>query len=147
MPFNSLGFLFFLGVLVLLWYIFPGKLRPYLMLAASLLFYGLYSVKALVILLVYTVAVYLAGLLIGKKKTKFVLSLCIVGGLIPLFVFKYLNFSISVLDRVLSVLKISDGEHRLSLILPLGISYFTFKSLSYLIDIYKEKTDPKVCLS
>ncbi len=143
MPFNSLGFLFFLGVLVLLWYVLPNKLRPYLILAASLLFYGIYSIKALIILLVYIGIVYAEGRLLGKKKTKPVLALCIVVGTLPLFVFKYLNFSISIADKVLNVLKISGSSHSVSLILPLGISYFTFKSLSYLIDIYKERIEPE----
>lgn len=143
MPFNSLGFLAFLSILVICWYIFPAKLRPYIMLLASAVFYGIYSIKALVILFVYTLIVYFAAIIVDKKKNKLTLAATVIVGLLPLFVFKYLNFSIGILDRILSKLNISQAAHSISLILPLGISYFSFKSVSYIIDVYKGKTSPE----
>ena len=124
----------FLPVIVLLHRLIPGKkLRSALLLAASLLFYCFSGFGGLAIVLICAAVNYLFACVITKGwGGKILPALAVVANLALLIVYKYLHF---FLQDVLGLV-----QTELSLIAPLGISFFTFKSISYLVDIYRKKT-------
>jgi len=116
MNFLSLIFLCALPFILALYNFIPGSLRPYLLLIASWSFYLYGSPGSFWILLTITAISYVSGLLLSKKKSIFLLFLGIILILSFLIVYKYLG---------------------LGLILPVGISFYTFQTISYVIDVYK----------
>jgi len=136
MLFSSIPFLYyFLPVVMILYWIVPGKLRNGVLLLTSLVFYGWGEPRYVFLMIASIVLGYISGLLIekfqSKTKKKIVLvsySILVLG---ILFAFKYLGFFTANLNKLgfsLSVLKIA---------LPIGISFYTFQILSYAIDIYR----------
>ena len=140
MTFNTFGFLGFFLIVMLVYYVLPGKLRPCLAALASLAFYALYDVKLTLLLVIYILYVYFAARIFEKRNSKIVFACLVILALAPLLVFKYLNFSLHIMDSVLGRFISSFGPHSVSLVAPLGISYFTFKSVGYLVDVYKKDT-------
>lgn len=140
MVFSSLLFaFFFLPIVIMLYFLAKEQYRNYILLAASMLFYAYGERKFVFILLVSILFNYGVAFLIYKtrKKSEFfarpLLILDIIFNLGILFFYKYLNFSISVLNRV--------GQTNIPLqniVLPIGISFFTFQALSYVIDVYRQ---------
>ena len=141
MVFNSIAFLIFLPIVVLLFYLLPHKWRWLMLLAASCVFYMWFVPKYILILLVTIVIDYSAGILMERyadqhklKKTFFVIS--IVSTLAVLLVFKYLNFLTANLDQLCASLGME--THLLThIILPIGLSFHTFQSMSYVIEVYR----------
>ncbi len=143
MVFSSLEFLFwFLTVTLLLYYAVPRKylkLRNLVLFITSLAFYG-WSEPKLLFLMIFTIAIdYLGGMLIGRyesdrKKQKLVLVLTVVINLGILAFFKYYNF----LYRIVSLAVKLPESFNLNISLPVGISFYTFQSLSYVIDVYRK---------
>lgn len=137
MSFNSLYFLLFLFITVLLYYIFPRKMKPFFLLAANYGFYALYNVKVLPFLIIFSVLIYIFGLLLEKHPKAVLLTLIIFLALVPLLICKYANWLISLLAKLFPTFLINETTPIFSIVLPLGISYFTFKSIGYLADVYK----------
>ena len=141
MVFNSIAFLIFLPIVVLLFYLLPHKWRWLMLLAASCVFYMWFVPKYILILLVTIVIDYAAGMLMERyadrhklKKTFFIIS--IVSTLTVLLVFKYLNFLTANLDQLCASLGME--THLLThIILPIGLSFHTFQSMSYVIEVYR----------
>ena len=141
MVFNSIAFLIFLPIVVLLFYLLPHKWRWLMLLAASCVFYMWFVPKYILILLVTIVIDYAAGMLMERyadrhklKKTFFIIS--IVSTLTVLMVFKYLNFLTANLDQLCASLGME--THLLThIILPIGLSFHTFQSMSYVIEVYR----------
>lgn len=140
MVFSSLVFLFFfLPITMLLYFIIPDKFRNPLILATGLLFYAWGEPKYMVIMLISTAIDYIAGLLINKfndnrKMQTVFLLVSVVMNLGLLSVFKYSSFIITSLNSAFGV-NIPDPQ----LPLPIGISFYTFQSMSYTIDLYLKK--------
>lgn len=138
MLFNSLSFIYFWGVVFALYYISPQKFRWLVLLFASYYFYATWKVEYLVYLIVPTIAVYLLALKIERAPSrKFKKFLLILGVGIPLgflFTFKYLDLFMKSFASLFNLQNLGPFK----LILPIGISFFTFKILSYLIDVYNE---------
>ncbi len=118
MSFNSFDFLIFLGLGMIFYYISPQKCKSIVLLLISYAFYGSYNWKVLLFLIGFSVVIYLYGRCLETKKKKIFLYGAVFTALLPLLLCKY---------------------SRWNLVLPLGISYFTFKSIGYLADIYKGK--------
>ena len=149
MQFNSLSFAVFLPIVFLLyWFVFNRRLRwqNLFVVAASYLFYGLWDWRFLFLIVFTSFCSWGSGLLIGRyraensKKAKRVSALNIVVNLLILGVFKYYNFFISSFAD-LFLHGQSDGL-LLHVILPVGISFYTFQALSYSIDVYRGKLEP-----
>ena len=138
MIFSSLEFIFiFLPIFLILYFVTSAKYRNYILLIGSLIFYivGAREHPYYIILLLFTILVnYIIGNKIEKTKSKKILIIGIIYNLIWLIVFKYLDFIIAI---ILDVSKIHIKQ--LNLLLPIGISFYTFQSISYLVDIYKGK--------
>ena len=141
MVFNSIEFLIFLPIVVALFYVLPQKARWLMLLAASCVFYMWFVPKYILILLVTIVVDYAAGILMEryadqprKKKTFFIVS--IVSTLTVLLIFKYLNFLTENLAQLCASL--GKETHLVThIILPIGLSFHTFQSMSYVIEVYR----------
>ncbi len=150
MLFNSFDFLIFLVVVFLIyWYIVPKsrKLQNILLLVASYVFYGWWDWRFLSLIAVSTIVDYTVGLRIYKSDTKIIrkrwLYLSVLFNLGLLGFFKYFNFFMdSWIDLLASVGYNSQSTWALQVILPVGISFYTFQTLSYSIDIYRKKLIP-----
>ena len=147
MIFNSFQFIVFFTVVISLYYILPHKARWVFMLMASLTFYAAWN-PLFLILLITTVSVdYFLALAIydnenKEKRRKFLaLDLFIAFGV--LFVFKYLVFFTNVAVNLFNSLGLNLSRPEFSIILPLGISFYTFQAAGYLIDVYKGKQIPE----
>ena len=141
MVFNSIEFFIFLPIVVLLFYVLPQKLRWLMLLAASCTFYMWFVPKYILILLVTIIIDFSAGVLMEKyaerpklKKTFLVAS--IVSTLLVLMVFKYMNFLTANLDQLCAFLG-KDTHFVTHIILPIGLSFHTFQSMSYVIEVYR----------
>ena len=146
MLFNSLDFALFLPIVFLLyWFVARGNLRlqNILLLIASYFFYACWDYRFLFLLIFSTALDYYTGLKMqeaktpGNKKGWFWLSVCINIGFLA--VFKYYNFFIESFADSLSAAGIKSNFKTLQVILPVGISFYTFHGLSYVIDIYKNR--------
>tara|TARA_Y100000385_G_C13097386_1_gene642212 strand:+ start:1904 stop:3352 length:1449 start_codon:yes stop_codon:yes gene_type:complete len=154
MIFNSIDFhLFFLVFFILFW-IVPkekGIIKNVVLLAGSYFFYCWWDWRFALLLLGSSLVSYLLGLGISKadkESTKsYLLYLGIFSGILSLFFFKYYNFFLLSFQDFIAVLGFNVDVKILKLILPLGISFYSFRILSYIIDVYKNKIEPtKSCL-
>ncbi len=138
MLFNTTQFFVFLAVVLVLFYTVPRALRRYVLLAASYYFYGSWNAKFIVLLLTLTVIDYCAGLWLERvppgPRRKAVLIFSLAANLGFLGFFKYYNFLAANL-----ALATGRDPHSffLAIVLPLGISFHTFQSMSYVIDVYR----------
>lgn len=139
MQFNSLAFIVFLMIVFALYWIIPQKHRWILLLVSSYYFYMSWSAKY-VILIVFTTGIsYITAILIEnqRKKKKIIL---LIGSLICLSVlvcFKYFNFFSETITDILKYFSLTVNPITLKLFLPVGISFYTFQTLSYMIDVYR----------
>lgn len=150
MLFNSIGFAVFLPIVfVLYWFATRGnqKIQNVLLLVASYYFYACWDWRFLFLLVFSTLLDYYTGLRMAEAKTHkikaFWFWLSIVVNLGFLGIFKYYNFFADSLAEGLSLLGIHTEFWTLQVILPVGISFYTFHGLSYVIDIYKDKIKPE----
>ena len=152
MLFNSFEFFVFLPVFFLLyWWVFDFLIKEakhqllfqnLLVVAASYLFYGWWDWRFLVLIAFTSLCSFLSGIAIDKSSTKqlktFWMVLNVVVNLSILGVYKYYDFFVSSLA---SAFNINAETHLLHLVLPVGISFYTFQALSYSIDVYRRKID------
>ena len=143
MVFNSYGFLLFFPSVLLLTRVCPLKWRNGLLLLASYLFYASWGKRWCVLLLGITIFVYVLGLLLERKRRKYLFLLGLLGTLGALLAFKYLDFGLYSLNALLTRLGLGAPLPRVSLLQPAGISFFTFQAAGYLIDVYKGKYKPE----
>lgn len=145
MAFNSLHFLIFFPIVVLIYFMIPQKVRYVWLLISSYYFYMCWNAEYALLILFSTVATYLCGLLIqgvgkswkGKKKRRFAkmsLALCIAVNLGILFFFKYFDFAFSSLQFAFARVGIKLNNPQFDILLPVGISFYTFQALGYIID-------------
>jgi len=139
-------FLFvFLPIFLGIYYLVPMHWRSFWILIASYTFYAWWRLDFLVLLVVITVFAYCAALILEKVKTQkirfWVLSIAVLVNLVTLAYFKYANFGIESLNTILASLGIQGLSWTLVL-LPIGLSFFIFHAISYLVDIYRNEARP-----
>jgi D-alanyl-lipoteichoic acid acyltransferase DltB (MBOAT superfamily) len=141
MLFNSMAFAIFLPLVFLLYWAMPHKYRWLLVLIASYYFYMSWNPKYVFLIFFTTAASYLAALLIEKEKSKkkknWILAVTAIVCLGILFLFKYFNFVSESIVDFMRLFTINLNPVTLNLVLPVGISFYTFQTLSYVIDVYK----------
>ncbi len=135
MLFSSITFLYwFLPTVILLYFAVPFKAKNYILLAASFLFYFWGEPSYCILMLTACIVGYAAGLLIEKfekhKKLVLILSVGILLGLLGFF--KYANFAISTFTGLTGI-----ESKLLDIVLPIGISFYTFQIMSYIVDVYR----------
>lgn len=142
MLFNSFSFLVFFPIVTILYFLIPHSFRWFFLLVASAVFYMAF-VPEYILILVFTIGVaYGSGILIEKtesQRRKWFLVPSVILSCSPLFFFKYFNFFNTNLSEVARFLDWNYPIETLSVILPIGISFFTFQSLSYIIEVYRKK--------
>lgn len=148
MQFNSIHFLIFFPVVLLIYFIIPRKLRYMWLLAASYYFYMSWNPSYAILIAFSTVVTYLCSIIIeqsaaepGKswqilRKATLVIALGV--NLAILFMFKYLDFALDNINSVLDTIGISIIENKFDFLLPVGISFYTFQALGYVIDVYRK---------
>lgn len=137
MLFNTTQFFIFLIVVLILFYASPRGWRKFVLLAASYYFYASWNPKFIALLLTLTVIDYSAGLWISRaapKRKKLALVLSLSANLGFLGFFKYYNFAA---DTLVQLLRMPPHAFALDIVLPLGISFHTFQSMSYVVDVYR----------
>ncbi len=151
MLFNSLEFLIFFPIVLVIYFIIPNKIKYLWLLAASYYFYMCWNAKYALLILFSTACTYAGGLLIefvknrnwtDKKKTtvkKLGVAFVIVSNLAVLGYFKYANFFIDSLKSLFEMMSIELHIPAVDVLLPVGISFYTFQALSYTIDVYRNE--------
>jgi alginate O-acetyltransferase complex protein AlgI len=146
MQFNSIEFLVFFPVVAITFFIIPHKYRWLLLLGASYFFYVSWRPKYILVLLAVTGISYLAGLWLGSDRNpatrRLVLSISLVASLGILSFFKYFNFLNPVFQGVFDWFGVSQWVPE-NILLPLGISFFTFQTMSYTIEVYRGMIKPE----
>lgn len=149
MLFNSIHFLVFFPIVLLLYFILPKKAKNSWLLLASYYFYMSWNAKYALLILLSTVITYCSG--IGMQKVihrgfgpakeaywkKSIVAISFVSNLGILFYFKYFNFAFEALLQILNIFHIQYAPPRVDVILPVGISFYTLQALSYTMDVYR----------
>ncbi len=138
MLFNSFTYAIFLSIVVVTYWLLPHKWRNYFLLLSSYLFYGAWKLEGLVLLLIFSLINWLLGNFINSSIShrKIILKIGIVFNLAVLCLFKYYDFALENLEHFLpkDFLPFLSSFH---IFLPLGISFFVFEAISFLVDTYK----------
>lgn len=141
MLFNSVQYFLFLPVCVTFYYLFPHRCRNFFLLMSSYFFYMCWIPQYAILMAVSTLTTWLCGFWVDMaqntfwRKTALIFNIVINLGI--LFVFKYYNFFISIIGRMLSIVGIAISFPTSNLLLPVGISFYTFQALGYSIDVYR----------
>lgn len=150
MLFNTLSYLIFLPLVVIIYYIIPGKYRYIWLLIVSYYFYMQWNAKYALLMLASTAITYISGILISRftfrkdrlyrSLKKLCLILCLSFNIGLLFIFKYLNFAIANINRFFPDINTNlfgINDIALNIILPVGISFYIFQAMGYTIDVYR----------
>ena len=135
MLFTSISFLYyFLPTIIILYFITPKKYRNYILLIFSIIFYMYGEPKYVILMLVEILVAYFGALLIDKYKSKEIFLITIIIHIGLLCVFKYTDLFIGTINSIFKT-----NISFLNIVLPIGISFYTFQILSYVIDVYRGK--------
>lgn len=145
MQFNSIEFMLFFPMVLIIYYIIPRKVRCLFLLVASYYFYASWNLKYSVLIGTSTLLTYACGILIEKlgdsiKKRKGILIGCLLLNFGILLLFKYGNFALSTLDGILLITVSKSISYRFEFLLPVGISFYTFQAVGYVVDVYRGDT-------
>ena len=141
MTFNSVHFLVFFGLFYSAYLLTSGRVRLAITLVASCIFYGYWDWRFLGLLTLSTIVDYLSGRLMGvvaPGQRKPLLGVSIAVNLVILGFFKYFNFFLDSAMDLLAWIGVTPHVSTLSIILPVGISFYTFQNMSYTIDVYRK---------
>lgn len=142
MLFSSLTFIFiYLPIVLILYFFTPRKYKNILLLVVSLLFYSWGEPKYIIIMIFSIVINYIFGIIMDKNKEKttnkkIVLIISIIFNIGLLVLFKYANFIIGNINNIFNI-----SIDKLNIIMPIGISFYTFQILSYVVDVYRKKVE------
>ena len=144
MLFFSLQFIIFFAIVFLLyWNLSNIRHRKAVLLVASYVFYAAWDYRFLTLIIFSTVLDYVIGLKLEsehcQRRRKLWVTLSLVGNLSVLFFFKYFDFFIESFSQFLALFSVEAEPLYLNIILPIGISFYTFQTLSYTIDLYRKK--------
>ena len=144
----------FFPAVCLLYYIIPHRFRYLFLLACSYFFYMCWNPKYALLMLASTAVTYASGLLLGAaegmtdekariRRKKWVVALSFTSNLAILFFFKYYGFAAATAERILGILRVSAKLPAFDVLLPVGISFYTFQALSYTMDVYRREIPPE----
>lgn len=141
MLFNSFDFIIFFPAVVLCYYLIPARFRYIWLLICSYYFYMSWNARYALLLAFSTLITYTGGILMERagenlSKKRFHLFFCFAINLLILFFFKYVTFALGLLARVLLPFQVTLHVPEWDILLPVGISFYTFQALSYTADVY-----------
>jgi len=145
MLFNSFIFLFFLIIVLSVFYSLKNQLlKKYWLLLSSFFFYGYFNIELLGVLILCILFNYYIALFIRNSKTGFNhwLTIGVIFNLLILAYFKYLNFFVDSFIEIIQILGFKSTPFYFNIILPIGISFYIFKSIAYLVDVSKNEVEP-----
>src|SRR3954452_294001 len=146
MLFNTFHFAYFFALLLPLYWFLPHRPQNYLILAASYYFYACWDPRFLSLLVLSTVMDYGCGIAVDRidepRKRKLFVALSMALNLGMLGYFKYYNFFAESLQVALARAGLNVSLAHLKIALPIGISFYTFQSMSYVIDVYRKDIKP-----
>ena len=146
MVFNSLHFVWFFLVVYAIYRVLPHRSQNWLLLVASYYFYAAWDYRFVALLAASTLVDYTCGLVLGRltdeRKRRLVLCLSIGFNLSMLGFFKYFNFFADNLHALFAAMGWSLDFVTLRVLLPIGISFYTFVTMSYVIDVYRRQIEP-----
>lgn len=141
MTFNSWEFLLFYPIVALLYFVLPKKLKWPMLLIASYYFYMCYQAELVFLILATTLISWAASFIIEKSENQAVRKICLTLTLLVclgvLFFYKYFNFLAGSVTGIITFFGGTPSPVVLNLILPVGVSFYTFQTLSYVIDVYR----------
>jgi len=145
MLFNSIDFLLFFPFVTILYFLLPHRARWVWLLVSSYYFYMCWNAKYALLIAASTLITYASGLLIQKapRHKKLWVALSFLSNLAILFFFKYFGFFLDNLSALTSVLGITFKRPAIDVVLPVGISFYTFQALSYTVDVYRGDVEPE----
>lgn len=154
MQFNSIDFMLFFPIVLAIYFLIPSKsekMRTIWLLIASYYFYMSWNAVYALLIAGSTVVTFFSGILMekcsavdspkGNRNKKIILIVCLFINLAILGVFKYGNFVLESFSNVLQTLHITSISRRFDLLLPVGISFYTFQALGYIIDVYRDEVE------
>ena len=152
MLFNSIDFLIFFPIVTIAYFLIPHKFRYLWLLAASYYFYMCWNPKYALLMATSTVITWASGILIDRvnnkknkteqektKEKKLWVALSFISNLAILFFFKYFDFALANVNAVLTQFNFELIQPAFDVVLPVGISFYTFQALSYTVDIYRKE--------
>ncbi len=151
MLFNSTQFLLFFPIAVLIYFIFPKKVRNYWLLVCSYFYYMCWNPKYILLLMASTLVTYLSGIFMERVKNSgkseeiivrqknWIVAASFILNIGMLFYFKYINFAIDIWERIFAKLDITMNVPAVDVVLPVGISFYIFQALSYTMDVYRDE--------
>jgi alginate O-acetyltransferase complex protein AlgI len=141
---NSIQFIIFLIITILVYFLISSKYRWIWLLLTSYYFYASGKIEYLLLIIILTLLNYFLALKIAKlDKGKILLSIGIIINLLVLIFFKYFNFFSESISNLIRLLSFQSNPVLLNFILPLGISFYIFQNISYLVDVYAKKIPPE----
>ena len=147
MLFNSFSFLLFFPIVALVYFFIPQKVKYLWLLLASYYFYMSWNPKYAILIFMSTAITFLSGILIDRGKTAAAKKWAVFGSfainLAILFFFKYFYFTVDNINAVRQFLNLSLFTPKFDIILPVGISFYTFQALSYTVDVYRGDVKPE----
>ena len=147
MLFNSFSFFLFLPIVLVLYMITPKKYRWALLLVASYYFYMSWNATYALLIAFSTLVTYASGIYIYKAKTEklktLIVAISFITNLAILFFYKYFNFFSETIGKAFDVIGMPIDAPILDLLLPVGISFYTFQALSYTMDVYRNEIKPE----
>lgn len=150
MLFNSIDFLIFFPLAVILYYVIPNKMSNVYLLTISYLFYMCWNPKYIFLILFCTIMSYFSGKIVGKardnaKIKKIVILIIGIGlNLSVLVLFKYINLIIDTINIFMKIFKVSTSINIVNnIVLPVGISFYTFQAIGYIVDVYRGTVTPE----
>ena len=149
MLFNSIDFLIFFPIVLLIYFVLPSKIRYLWLLISSYYFYMCWNPLYIVLIIISTLITYVCGITVGWIKEcgkyhekrrcclmKMIVAVSFLANIGILVYFKYTNFLIDTINRILQNMNL-DELPKLDILLPVGISFYTFQALGYTIDVYR----------
>lgn len=149
MLFNSIEFMIFFPIVCLCYFIIPHKVRYLFLLACSYFFYMCWNPEYALLMLTSTAITFVSGLLIDSankiedekkqiNRKKLYVALSFISNLSILFFFKYFGFAANTVTRLFALAGLQVQIPQLDVVLPVGISFYTFQALSYTVDVYRK---------
>ncbi len=142
MGFNTIWYILFLPLVIGAFYLIKHKYRWIVLLLSSYFFYGFYEPVFLLLMFSITLIAYFSGYILYNKKSKLILIIGIILVLSHLLFFKYFEWFYQIINDILGLFTNSKSKFSWSfgnIILPIGISFYTFQGISYIVDVYKER--------
>lgn len=146
MLFNSYSFMLFFPIVLLFYFIIPSRFRYIWLLVVSYFFYMCWNVKYILLILVSTVVTWLGSNIMKDKNAfvkKCIIVILVVSNLAVLGYFKYFDFFLENLNYFFNKLGMSAIEKPFDIVMPIGISFYTFTVIGYIMDVYREEIQPE----